>query len=91
MAAVLLTCKQLRAVRTILRRRAADLSERPRVNRSTVQREEKADGSVPMMPANARAVRQALEPEGVRFTEEGGILPPRPGAPSTGGGSSPAA
>ena len=47
------------------------------------QRAEKADGPVPMMPANARAVRQALEAAGVRFTEEGGVLPPRPG--DTGG------
>ena len=89
MAAVL-TCEQLRAARAILRWRAADLAEKAGVNLSTVQRAEKADGPMPMMPANARAVRQALEAAGVRFTDEGGIVPPRPGAPSTGGGSSPA-
>ena len=73
----MLTCEQLRAARAILRWRAADLAEKAGVNLSTVQRAEKADGPAPMMPANARAVRQALEAAGVRFTEEGGILPPR--------------
>ena len=89
MAAVL-TCEQLRAARAVLRWRAVDLAEKAGVNLSTVQRSEKADGPVPMMPANARAVRQALEAAGIRFTEEGGIVPPRSGASSTGGASSPA-
>ena len=86
MAAAVLTCEQLRAARAILRWRAADLAAKAGVNLSTVQRAEKADGPVPMMPANARAVRQALEAAGVRFTEEGGILPPRPGAAAGGDG-----
>ncbi len=88
MAAVL-TCEQLRAARAILRWRAVDLAEKAGVNLSTVQRAEKADGPVPMMPANARAVRHALEALGARFTEEGGILPPRLSA--TNGGEGPLA
>ena len=81
-----LTCEQLRAARAILRWRAADLAEKAGVNLSTIQRAEKADGPVPMMPANARAVRQALEDARIRFTEEGGVLPPRPGAAAGGDG-----
>ena len=80
----------LRASRGVLHRRTADMAGRAKLNLSTVRREEKVDGPVRMMPANARAVRQALEAAGVRFTEEGGIVPPRPGAPGAGGGSSPA-
>ena len=86
MAAVL-TCEQLRAARAILRWRAADLAEKAGVNLSTVQRAEKANGPVPMMPANARAVRHALEDAGVRFTADGGILPP--GFDAIGGGEGP--
>ena len=59
----------LRAARGVLRRRTADLAERARLNLSTVQRAEKADGPVRMMPANARPVRQALEAAGIRFTD----------------------
>ena len=84
MAAVL-TCEQLRAARAILRWHATDLAARAGVNLSTVQRAEKADGPVPMMPANARAVRHALEDAGVRFTADGGILPPRLDAIGGGG------
>jgi hypothetical protein len=68
----MLTCEQLRAARAILRWRAVDLAERAGVNLSTVQRAEKADGPVPMIPANERAVRLALEAAGIEFIPENG-------------------
>jgi hypothetical protein len=68
----MLTCDQLRAARAILRWRAVDLAERAGVNLSTIQRAEKADGPVPMMPANERAVRETLEAAGLQFIPENG-------------------
>ena len=64
----MLACEQVRAARAILRWRAVDLAEKTGVSISTVQRTEKADGTVPMMPANERAVRQALEAAGQPVT-----------------------
>ena len=66
----MLSCEQLRAARAILRWRAADLAEKAGVNLSTIQRAEKADGPVPMMPANEKAVREALEAAGIIFIPE---------------------
>lgn len=54
----------------MLRWRAVDLAERAGVNLSTVQRAEKESGPVPMIPANAAAVRTALEAGGVEFIFE---------------------
>jgi hypothetical protein len=68
----MLTCEQVRAARAILRWRALDLAEKAGVNLSTVQRAEKADGPVPMIPANEKAVRQALEAAGIEFIPENG-------------------
>jgi hypothetical protein len=68
----MLTCEQVRAARAILRWRALDLAEKAGVNLSTVQRAEKADGPVPMIPANEKAVRQALEAAGIEFIAENG-------------------
>jgi hypothetical protein len=49
-----------------------DLAEKAGVNLSTVQRAEKADGPVPMIPANEKAVRGALEAAGIEFIPENG-------------------
>jgi hypothetical protein len=68
----MLTCEQVRAARAILRWRAVDLAEKAGVNLSTVQRTEKSDGPVPMMPANAKAVQLALEEGGIEFIPENG-------------------
>ncbi len=68
----MLTCDQLRAARAILRWRAVDLAERAGVNLSTIQRAEKSDGPVPMMPANEKAVREALEAGGLEFIPQNG-------------------
>jgi hypothetical protein len=48
--------------------RAVDLAEKAGVHISTIQRSENASGPLPMMPANAKAVRAALEAAGVEFT-----------------------
>jgi hypothetical protein len=69
---VMLTCEQLRAARAILRWRAVDLAERAGVALSTIQRAEKSDGPVPMMPANEKAVREALEAANIEFLEANG-------------------
>ncbi len=68
----MLTCQQLRAARAILRWRAVDLAERAGVNLSTIQRSEKADGPVPMIPANERTVRETLEAAGIEFIDPNG-------------------
>jgi hypothetical protein len=68
----MLTCDQVRAARAILRWRAVDLAHRAGVNLSTIQRTEKAEGPVPMMPANAAAVQRALEEGGVVFIPANG-------------------
>ena len=68
----MLTCEQLRAARAILRWRAVDLAQKAGVNLSTIQRAEKADGAVPMIPANERAVRHVLEEAGIVFISENG-------------------
>jgi transcriptional regulator with XRE-family HTH domain len=68
----MLTCEQLRAARAILRWRAVDLAEKAGVNLSTIQRAEKADGPVPMIPSNEKAVRLALEAGGIEFIPENG-------------------
>jgi hypothetical protein len=68
----MLTCEQVRAARAILRWRAIDLAEKAGINLSTIQRTEKSDGPVPMMPANARAVQQALEEAGITLIAENG-------------------
>jgi len=68
----MLTCEQLRAARAILRWRAQDLADKAGVNLSTIQRAEKADGEVPMIPANEKAVRSTLEDAGIEFIPENG-------------------
>jgi hypothetical protein len=60
----------------MLQWRAADLAERAGVNLSTVQRAEKVNGPVQMMPANEKALRSALEAAGIRFTDDGCVCPP---------------
>ena len=74
----MLTCEQLRAARAMLQWRAIDLAEKAGVALSTIRRAEKVNGPVPMMPANERAVRAALEAAGIRFGPEGCVCPPPP-------------
>ena len=68
----MLTCGQLRAARALVRLKAIELAEKAGVSLSTIQRAEKSDGPVPMIPANEKAVRQALEDAGIEFIPENG-------------------
>jgi transcriptional regulator with XRE-family HTH domain len=71
--------EQLRAARAILQWRAVDLAAKAGVGLSTVQRAEKVNGPVQMIPANEMALRQTLEAAGIRFTEDGCVCPPARG------------
>jgi transcriptional regulator with XRE-family HTH domain len=68
--------EQLRAARAILQWRAVDLAAKAGVALSTVQRAEKANGPVQMMPANEKALRATLEGAGIRFSADGCVCPP---------------
>ncbi|MFC0389496.1 helix-turn-helix domain-containing protein [Muricoccus vinaceus] len=63
---------QLRAARALLRWTAEDLAKRAGVSVVTIRRAEPADGMLTMMPANAAAIRRALEEAGVEFIPENG-------------------
>jgi transcriptional regulator with XRE-family HTH domain len=73
---MVLSGEQLRAARAMLQWRASDLAEKAGVSLSTVQRAERSNGPLSMMPANARALRATLEAAGIRFLPEGGVCPP---------------
>jgi transcriptional regulator with XRE-family HTH domain len=74
--------EQLRAARAILQWRALDLAERAGVGISTIQRAEKVNGPIPMIPANEKAIRAVLEAAGIRFTDEGCVCVSREREPS---------
>jgi transcriptional regulator with XRE-family HTH domain len=52
-----------------------DLAERAGVSANTIDRFE--NGRAAPIPANLKALRQAFEDAGVRFTETGGVEPRR--------------
>ena len=52
-----------------------DLAERSGVSANTIDRFE--NGRAAPIPANVKALREAFEAAGVRFTEQGGVEPPR--------------
>lgn len=66
-----ITTGQLRAARALLRWTAEDLAKRAGVSVVTIRRAEPVDGMLTMMPANAAAIRRALEEAGVVFTNGG--------------------
>ncbi|RYI23410.1 MAG: transcriptional regulator [Acetobacteraceae bacterium] len=68
----MLTGSEIRAGRALVRWRAVDLAAKAGVNLSTIQRAEKVDGPAPLMPANEKAIRSALEAVGVVFIPENG-------------------
>ncbi|MCI0753459.1 transcriptional regulator [Teichococcus vastitatis] len=72
-----LTGQQLRAARAMLQWSAGTLAERSEVSLATIQRAEKKDGPVSMMPANERAIRATLEAAGIRFLPDGCVCPPK--------------
>lgn len=67
-----MTGAQLRAARALLRWRAQDLADKARVGIATIQRAEKEDGPVAMIPSTAEAIRRALESAGIEFIPENG-------------------
>ena len=67
-----ITGSQLRAARALVRWSADDLAERSRVAVATIVQAEAEDGIVPVMAADARVLRAALEKAGVEFLPENG-------------------
>jgi transcriptional regulator with XRE-family HTH domain len=65
-----LTASQLRAARGLLGWSAAELAEAAGVSHATIKRAELAIGE--MMPANEKAIRQALHKAGVELISENG-------------------
>ena len=67
-----MTGAQMRAARALLRWKAQDLADKAKVGIATIQRAEKEDGPVAMIPSTADAVRRALEAAGISFIPENG-------------------
>ncbi len=67
-----MTGAQMRAARALLRWRAQDLADKAHVGIATIQRAEKEDGPVAMIPSTSEAIRRALETAGVEFIPENG-------------------
>ena len=65
-----ITASQLRAARALVRWSADDLAERSRISVSTIVQAEAEDGPVPVVAADARALKLALEKAGVDFIPE---------------------
>lgn len=62
----------LRAARALLRWSAQDLAARSRLGIATVRRAEAQDGKLSITPANAQALKSALEQGGVVFIPPNG-------------------
>ena len=69
---ITLTSAQLRAARALLKWTGEHLAQQSGVSLQTIRRSEPLDGPVRMIPANARAIRSALEAAGVEFIAENG-------------------
>ncbi len=67
-----ITTAQLRAARALLRWTGEQLAAASGVSLVTIRRGESGEGPVAMIPANARAIRAALEAAGVEFIPENG-------------------
>lgn len=68
----MLTGRQMRAARALLRWSAQDLAARSKVGISTIRRTELVDGSVRMIPGNVEAVVRAFLAAGVEMIPENG-------------------
>ena len=62
----------MRAARALLRWTAERVAETSGIGLATIKRAEASDELVRMIPANAAAVRRALEAAGVEFIPENG-------------------
>ncbi len=67
-----LTSAQIRAARSLLRWRAADLAKESAVGVATIRRAELAVGPTALTVANDLAIRRAFESGGVEFIDENG-------------------
>src|SRR5262249_56536539 len=67
-----LSGRQIRAARALIRWSAEDLSRECAVSLRTIQRAELVDDKTSMTPANDLAVRRALESAGVEFVDGNG-------------------
>jgi len=67
-----MTGAQMRAARALLRWRAQDLADKAHVGIATIQRAEKEDGLVAMIPSTSDAIRCTLEAANIEFIPENG-------------------
>ncbi|MCT8970693.1 transcriptional regulator [Microbaculum sp. A6E488] len=67
-----ITGAQVRAARALVRWTANDLATAAKLGVMTIRRAEGTDDAVSITPANADAIRRALECAGVEFIEENG-------------------
>jgi hypothetical protein len=68
----LITSSQLRAARALLRWSRDSLAEISQVAPATITQAEAGDGPIPVVAAEARALRTSLETAGVEFISENG-------------------
>ena len=73
----MLTATQCKMARAALGWGMKELAEASGVSANTIDRFE--NGRAAPIPANLKALRQAFEAAGVRFTETGGVEPPGKG------------
>jgi hypothetical protein len=71
----MITGAQMRAARGLVRWSADDLAEKAKLGVATIRRSEAVEGAIPVTPANADAIRRALESAGVIFVDENGEGP----------------
>ena len=69
-----ITDSQCRAARGILKWSTRDLAKASRVGATTIARFESGK---PANPSTLTLLKQAFEAAGVRFTEDGGVIPPK--------------
>ena len=72
MKSISLTTGQIRAARALLRWTADQLAQASGVSVVTIRRAEPIEGPLRMIPANADALRRALEAAGIVFIPEDG-------------------
>ena len=67
-----ITPGQIRAARALLKISAQDLADAASVGVATLRRAENDDSDIETTPANANAIRSALEEYGIEFIPENG-------------------
>ena len=67
-----ITSSQIRAARALLKWTAQDVADAANVGVATVRRAEKKENEMNITPANALAIKNALEAAGVEFIEKNG-------------------